>query len=90
MSAGKGDKPRPVDRKKFENNFDLIFRKSQHIGDGFIESSIKEYGCYDTPQKETEKWRWKMDYLYKRKMHPTDYWDVAENAWREHHHNEKT
>lgn len=24
MSAGKGDKPRPVDKKTFDNNFDKI------------------------------------------------------------------
>jgi hypothetical protein len=27
MSAGKGDKPRPVDGEKFRNNYDKIFRK---------------------------------------------------------------
>ena len=27
MSAGKGDKPRPVDKKKFNKNFDTIFNK---------------------------------------------------------------
>ena len=26
--AGKGDKPRPMDRKKFEENYDRIFKKS--------------------------------------------------------------
>lgn len=25
--AGKGDKRRPTDQKKFDNNYDLIFRK---------------------------------------------------------------
>jgi hypothetical protein len=27
MSAGKGDKPRPINKKKFDENYDLIFRK---------------------------------------------------------------
>lgn len=27
--AGKGDKPRPYDRKKFEDNYDQIFRKDK-------------------------------------------------------------
>lgn len=27
MSAGKGDKPRPVDGEKFRSNYDKIFRK---------------------------------------------------------------
>jgi hypothetical protein len=33
MSNGKGDKPRPVDRKRFEKNFDAIdFSNNQHCG----------------------------------------------------------
>lgn len=31
MSAGKGDKPRPVDKKKFDANFDLIFRQKKPL-----------------------------------------------------------
>lgn len=27
MSAGKGDKPRKVNKKKFDENYDAIFRK---------------------------------------------------------------
>jgi hypothetical protein len=27
MSAGKGDKPRPVDKKKYDENYDAIFGK---------------------------------------------------------------
>lgn len=27
--AGKGDKPRPVDFKKYQENYDLIFRKNK-------------------------------------------------------------
>ena len=27
--AGKGDKPRPVDKKKYDENFDRIFNKKQ-------------------------------------------------------------
>lgn len=29
MSAGKGDKPRPIDKKKFDANYDLIFRQKK-------------------------------------------------------------
>jgi hypothetical protein len=29
MSAGKGDKPRPVDGQKFRSNYDDIFRKNE-------------------------------------------------------------
>ena len=29
MSAGKGDKPRPVDRKKYASNYEKIFRKAK-------------------------------------------------------------
>ena len=29
MSAGKGDKPRPVDGDKFRSNYDAIFRKGK-------------------------------------------------------------
>lgn len=29
MSAGKGDKPRPVDKKKYDENYELIFRKKK-------------------------------------------------------------
>lgn len=43
--AGKGDKPRPMDRKKFEENYDRIFRKSQIVDDGFIEPDIKLLCC---------------------------------------------
>ena len=28
-SAGKGDSPRPFDRKKYEENYDRIFRKGK-------------------------------------------------------------
>jgi hypothetical protein len=27
--AGKGDKPRPVDKKKWDENYDNIFRKNK-------------------------------------------------------------
>ena len=27
--AGKGDKPRPVDKKKWDENYDQIFRKNK-------------------------------------------------------------
>jgi hypothetical protein len=30
MSAGKGDKPRPVNIKVYNENFDKIFRKKKH------------------------------------------------------------
>jgi len=33
QGAGKGDKPRPIDRKKYEDNYDRIFNKK--ITDGF-------------------------------------------------------
>lgn len=29
MSAGKGDRPRPVNRKKYAANYDKIFRKKK-------------------------------------------------------------
>lgn len=29
MSAGKGDKPRPVDYKKYASNYEKIFRKNK-------------------------------------------------------------
>ena len=33
MSAGKGDRPRPVDKKKFDNNYKKIFdRKNGLLG----------------------------------------------------------
>lgn len=31
MSAGKGDKPRPMDRKKFDDNYDRIFRNKKTV-----------------------------------------------------------
>lgn len=31
MSAGKGDKPRPIDKKKYDENYDLIFRQKKPI-----------------------------------------------------------
>lgn len=34
--AGKGDSPRPVDRQKYESNWETIFRKrDREISDGF-------------------------------------------------------
>jgi stalled ribosome rescue protein Dom34 len=30
MSAGKGDKPRPVNKRKFDENYDAIFRSSKN------------------------------------------------------------
>lgn len=45
MSAGKGDKPRPMDRKKYEENYDLIFRKPLQVDDGFIEQDVKLTCC---------------------------------------------
>jgi hypothetical protein len=29
MNAGKGDKPRPVDKKKYDNNYKKIFRSKK-------------------------------------------------------------
>jgi len=29
--SGKGDKPRPVDKKKFDENFDKIFKKDSNF-----------------------------------------------------------
>lgn len=31
MSAGKGDKPRPVDKEKYDRNFERIFSKKGEI-----------------------------------------------------------
>jgi len=40
--AGKGDSPRPVDRKKYESNWENIFRnKKREISDGFGSSWLK-------------------------------------------------
>jgi len=37
--AGKGDKPRPYDRKKFEDNFDHIFRKQTKQSNGTLQQT---------------------------------------------------
>lgn len=42
MSAGKGDKPRPVDKKKFDENFDLIFRKKKPVKKKSHKQCIKD------------------------------------------------
>lgn len=39
--AGKGDRYRPVNLKKFEKNFDSIFRKRETISDGFGSEWLK-------------------------------------------------
>lgn len=39
MSAGKGDRPRPVDKKKFDESYDRIFKKSSKR---FKQASKKE------------------------------------------------
>jgi len=31
--AGKGDAPRPVDKRKYDENYDAIFRKKEEGGD---------------------------------------------------------
>jgi hypothetical protein len=33
MSAGKGDKPRPINRKKYDENYDRIFCKKRTIAE---------------------------------------------------------
>jgi hypothetical protein len=44
MSAGKGDKPRPVDKKTFDNNFDQIdWKKKESTKDCKIFKGKKIY-----------------------------------------------
>jgi hypothetical protein len=58
MSAGKGDKLRPFDRKKFEENYDQIFRKPKVVEKCCVPTDISysEYkkccgrcGCSEKP-----------------------------------------
>lgn len=42
MSAGKGDKPRPVDKKQFDNNFDEIVWKKDNSSN--VKSSSTKKG----------------------------------------------
>jgi hypothetical protein len=45
--AGKGSKPRPVDKAKFENNYDRIFKKgSKHENNT---SRARDTGVADKP-----------------------------------------
>lgn len=45
--GGKGDKPRPInDRKKFEENFDRIFRKKDEEDNTFRWRNVKEVREY--------------------------------------------
>jgi len=45
MSAGKGDKPRPVDIKKYSANYDRIFRKNKMPYSCSKESCCNEAAC---------------------------------------------
>ena len=36
------------------------------------------------------KWKWMMDYCRERKWHPTDFWDIAEKAWKENESDKNT
>jgi hypothetical protein len=45
MSAGKGDKPRPVDHKKYDHNYDRTFRNKKTVGEwvALFEDEILDY-----------------------------------------------
>jgi hypothetical protein len=61
MSAGKGDKPRPIDRKKYDENYDRIFRKKRTItewqkirGDVILDyDGFREYNRDDLLDEQT-------------------------------------
>ena len=45
MSAGKGDRPRNVDKKKYDENFDKIFGKKSIVCDGATDVTKKCLCC---------------------------------------------
>jgi hypothetical protein len=45
MSAGKGDRPRPVDQKKYAANYDRIFRKRKLPFECSREKCCNEQAC---------------------------------------------
>ena len=63
MSAGKGDKPRPLDRKKFDDNYDRIFRNKKTVhewaalfGDVILDyDGFREYNTDDLIDEKTYK-----------------------------------
>jgi hypothetical protein len=63
MSAGKGDKPRPVDYKKYSDNYDKIFRNKKSIkdwaeffGDKILDyDGFREYNSDDLIDEKTYK-----------------------------------
>jgi hypothetical protein len=47
MSAGKGDKARPVDGEKYRSNYDRIFNKKQEVE----KTKKRQKRKFDTPTK---------------------------------------
>lgn len=45
MSAGKGDKPRPVNKTKFDENYDNIFRKAKVSQLNILQEKYKSLVC---------------------------------------------
>jgi hypothetical protein len=50
FSAGKGDKPRPVDYEKYARNYERIFRKYEYDEDDFNDPE-EEFSQYSEYQK---------------------------------------
>ena len=51
MSAGKGDKPRPVNKEKFDENFDAIFGPRKPWLQNKKSSCCIDCGCKDRAKK---------------------------------------
>ena len=65
MSAGKGDKPRPIDRKKYDDNYDRVFRNKKTINEWAVlfddeildYDGFREYNLDDLIDEKTYKKR---------------------------------
>lgn len=51
MSAGKGDKPRPVDKEKYDRNYERIFRATKDVA----EKTMPKYPTTDDLYKAEKK-----------------------------------